>query len=192
MTQPAPDIFRNVHKGIRKALFDACLALGRAEDDAELDRAARALLGDALRFVAHHGENEDLLLLPLLEARAPAVAQAMSQAHRELEAALRALEEARRSAPTYELYLASCAFAARYLEHMREEEQEHDARLRAALTAEELATFGPRSVARTAPHDQPMMLAFMLPAMRPVDAQAFLARLPPELAAELRAKLVAA
>jgi hypothetical protein len=190
MTQPSPDIFRNVHKGIRKALFDACLALGRAEDDAELDRAARALLGDALRFVAHHGENEDLLLLPLLEARAPAVAQAMSLAHRELETALHALEEARSSAPAHGLYLASCAFAARYLEHMREEEQAHEPLIRAALAPDELAGFGQRSVARTAPLDQRLMLGFMLPAMRPADASSFLARLPPELAGELRRALV--
>jgi hypothetical protein len=31
LTPPAPDLFVNVHKGLRKALFDLVLALGRAE-----------------------------------------------------------------------------------------------------------------------------------------------------------------
>jgi hypothetical protein len=71
MTNTEPALFTDVHKGIRRALFAACVSLGSAEGDAEREAAARTQLGEALHFVAHHGENEDLLLLPLLRERAP-------------------------------------------------------------------------------------------------------------------------
>jgi Hemerythrin HHE cation binding domain len=184
MNQPTPDLFTNAHKGIRRALFAACTALGRADGDPERENAARALLAEALRFVAHHGENEDLLLLPRLRDRAPEVFAAMTRAHAALDEARAALSD---EAPTSALYLAACAFAARYVAHMDEEERELEPQIRRVLTVEETLDFGRRSVERTAPVNQRMMLRWMLPAMTRQDAAAFLDRLPIGLASELRA-----
>lgn len=186
MTTAAPDIFSNVHKGIRKALFDACLALGRAGADLERGAAARALLKDALRFVAHHGDNEDQLLVPLLEARAPELAKRLRDAHAPLEVALRNLTSRLATAAPPELYPQSCDFTARYLEHMHDEEQVLEPAIRAVLSVDELVTFGQRAVERTAPADQRMMLGWMLPAMTAADVEAFLARVPAALREELR------
>ena len=183
MTNQAPDIFRNVHKGIRHALASACTALGRAGSEAEAERA-RATLQEALRFVKHHGENEDLLLLPLLSERVPAVAASMGEAHHALEAQIAALS--RDALGGEALYLAACAFTADYLRHMDDEETRHEPSIRAALSVEELQRFSQQSVQRTAPADQRMMLGYMLPAMTRADVEAFLGRLPPALAAELR------
>lgn len=180
-----PDIFTNVHKGIRRALFDACLALGRAGGGGEEDAAARRALREALRFVAHHGENEDKLLLPLLQRRAPEIAARMEVAHRRVDGALARLEARAAEAPAHELYLQAGAFAALYLDHMREEEEEFEPGIRAALDADALAGFGRESVARTAPADQRMMLGWMLPAMPRVEAEVFLKRLPQAVAADL-------
>jgi len=69
-TTAKPDLFSNVHKGIRRALFAACADLGRADGDAARELRARATLAQALHFVVHHGENENLLLLPILRERA--------------------------------------------------------------------------------------------------------------------------
>jgi hypothetical protein len=182
----APDIFTNVHKGIRKALFDACVALGRAGEDADRGAAARATLRDALRFVAHHGENEDLLLLPLLRERAPACFERMERAHADVTEAIDALRAMVETASIDALYERAAALTALYLAHMREEEQELEPIIRAALTSEDLAAFGRRSVERTAPADQRMMLAWMLPAMTRVDVEAFFARLPGEMVERLR------
>jgi hypothetical protein len=182
-TTNSPDLFTNVHKGIRRALFAACTALGRADDHAEREPAARALLAEALHFVAHHGENEDLLLLPLLRERAPDVFAAMTRAHASLDEARVALDRSRSVAA---LYLAACAFTARYLAHMDEEERVFEPTVRAVLSAEDLASFARRSVERTAPADQRMMIAWMLPAMTGADVETFLGRLPAPLAAELR------
>lgn len=184
MTHTAPpDLFTNVHKGIRHALFTACVSLGSAEGDAERERAARARLAEALHFVAHHGENEELLLLPLLRERAPLVFAQMSEAHARLDQAREALLA---ELPVAKLYLAACAFTSQYLAHMDEEERALEPAIRAALSVEEASAFGRRSVERTAPRDQRMMLGFMLPAMTLGDAETFLSRLPPALAAELR------
>lgn len=183
-----PDLFTNVHKGIRRALFTACTSLGSAAGDAVRERVARATLDEALRFVAHHGENEDLLLLPILKERAPEIFARMTRAHRELGAARARLG----TQSIAELYLAACAFTATYLAHMDEEERELEPGIRAVVTSDEAADFGRRSVERTAPADQRMMLAWMLPAMTRDVANAFLGRLPPALATELRALVDAA
>lgn len=180
-----PDIFTNVHKGIRRALFSACTALGRAGNDAEAQTQARAVLTEALRFVAHHGDNEDVLLLPILEQRAPDLAAQMKRAHHALDKARERLGDL----PFERLYLATCSFTASYLEHMSDEELVFEPRIREVLSIEDLTSFGQRSVQRTAPADQRMMLGWMLPAMVREEASAFLARLPEALADELR-KLV--
>jgi hypothetical protein len=181
-TTAQPDLFSNVHKGIRRALFAACASLGRADGDTAREAAARAALAEALHFVAHHGENEDLLLLPLLRERAPQIFARMNSAHS-------ALDEARAALTTHQpiasLYLAACAFTSQYLAHMDDEERVFEPTIRAVLSAEQAVAFGRRSVERTAPADQRMMLGWMLPAMTRLDADAFLARVPPALAAEL-------
>lgn len=186
MTTAAPDIYGNVHKGIRRALFDACVALGRAGDDEPRGRTARALLHDALRFTAHHGDNEDLLLLPLLRARAPEIHDRLERAHQRMGDALQALRDDVEAAPIEALYHRACAFTSLYLEHMHEEEQQLEPAIRSVLTPDELVGFGRQSVERTSPHDQRMMLGWMLPAMTHADAQAMLARLPAPLADALR------
>jgi hypothetical protein len=122
MTTANPDLFTNVHKGIRKALFDSCAALGRAGGDVDRDAAARTLLRDALSFVELHGDNEDVLLLPLLNERVPSVLAAMTRAHQRIEPILRALTADAATAPIDALYQRTCAFTALYLEHLREEE----------------------------------------------------------------------
>ncbi|HYP97220.1 MAG TPA: hypothetical protein VER96_01015 [Polyangiaceae bacterium] len=187
MTSPTkPDLFSNVHKGIRRALFAACVDLGRADGDPAREVAARATLSEALHFVAHHGENEDLLLLPSLRDRTPQIFARMQSAHE-------ALDEERAALTTHQpiaaLYLAACAFTARYLAHLDEEERLFEPDIRAVLSADEAIAFGRRSVERTAPPDQWMMLGWMLPAMTSVDSEAFLDRVPPALAAELRVRI---
>jgi hypothetical protein len=182
-TTAKPDLFNNVHKGIRRALFAACADLGRADGDVAREIAARATLAEALHFVAHHGENEDSLLLPILRERAPQIFERMNSAHAELD-------EARAAMPAHQpisaLYLAACAFTSRYLAHMDDEERVFEPAIVAVLSADEVIAFGRRSVERTAPSDQRMMLGWMLPAMTRLDANAFLSRVPPALAAELR------
>ncbi len=179
-----PDIFTHVHMGLRRALFEACSALGRARDEA----AARDLLREALHFVHHHGLNEDDLLLPMLVERAPAVHARMQAAHAELDPILAALVARTADAPLPALYRDACRFTALYLAHMDEEEGVLEPQIRAVVPAEVLAGFGRAAVQRTAPADQRMMLGWMVPALPAADAEAILGRLPAALADALRAQ----
>lgn len=184
-----PDIFTNVHKGIRAALFEACLRLGRTDDDDPGLPAVRAFAAGVLHFVAHHGGNEDDLLLPLLQARRPDLARAIAGAHRDIEQRLEALRETLASAPVAPLYLEFTGFTALYLMHMLDEERMEPA-LRDALSADDIASVGRQSVARTEPADQRLMLGFMLPAMPGPQARTLLGNLPPALAGDLAPLLV--
>lgn len=176
----AIDLFHNVHKGIRHALFDAVFALGREDDD------ARERLRKALHFTAHHGENEDVLLVPLLTARLPSVANRMRIAHEAIDGMLHRLQrDVDGDTPLAALYARTCAFTSRYLEHVAEEEELVDPAIRAAYRDEELAFIGRESMARTSPDDARMMLTLMLPSLKKEDADGYFARLPPALATDL-------
>lgn len=178
-----PDLFVNVHKGLRRALFETIAALGRDEPE------GRALLQTTLRFLEHHGANEDELLIPLVQTRAPALAARMQEAHEQLAPHLDALRVAAESASLEVLFALSNRFLAAYLEHMHEEETVFDPEIRAACTGDELSAFGLKSAQRTAPADQLMMLGWMLPAMPRSQAELFLGRVSPEVAATLRRQL---
>jgi hemerythrin-like domain-containing protein len=181
-----PDLFTNVHKGIRRALFETSISLGKAPGGV-VPAPLRTQVRGVLHFVRHHGENEDILLLPMLAETAPAVQQRMRQAHAEIESALHALESTLDHDDAAELYHRICDFAARYLDHMREEELELEPQIRAVLSAEQIQEFGRGSVARTAAEDARAMLSWMLAAMRPNDASELIARLPQALQSELGA-----
>ena len=183
-----PDIFTNVHPGIRAALFEACSAAGRACGASPELEAARAMARDALHFVAHHGENEDLLILPLLRERAPMIFDRIACAHERTESALLGLSAKLDTVPATELYHALCDFTALYLRHLQEEELELEPAIRAAISNEELASFGRRAVERTAPADQRTMLSWIMTAVTSHEAEALLARVPETLATELRAR----
>ena len=177
----AIDLFHNVHKGIRHALFDAAFALGRGDDD------ARERLRNALHFTSHHGRNEDALLVPLLTARLPSVAIRMREAHEAIDGMLHRLQrDTDGETSLAALYARTCTFTSRYLEHVAEEEELIDPAIRAAYREEELAFFGRESIARTSPDDARMMLALMLPSLTKDDADGYFAKLPPALATELR------
>lgn len=179
------DLFTNVHKGIRSALFEACIALGKAPDDT-VPAAVRTQLHAVLHFIRHHGENEDLLLVPMLATSAPTVAARIREAHAQIESAIRALEAHVEHGSATELYLRTCELAARYLDHMDEEERVLEPQIRAVLSAEQLQEFGRGSIARTPPDQARVMLAWMLPAMPPAEAGNLLEQLPAELQRELR------
>jgi hypothetical protein len=186
LTPPAPDLFVNVHKGLRKALFDLVLALGRAEASPPASAAERALARQVVGFLRVHGENEDVLIVPLLQDRAPDVVRRIARAHDEVAAELAAFERLIDRAPSPDLFHAACHFTAFYLEHMRLEEVELERPIRDALSEEEAAAIGPRSMARTPEALRIEALGFMLAAMPTAEAEGLLGKLPAPVAAALR------
>lgn len=181
-----PDIFRNVHKGIRAALFEACTALGRAGADPTRTHLARTTLKNALTFVAQHGDNEDVLLVPIVEHKVPDVAARMKAAHGPINAALQALRANADQLSMQALYDETADFTALYLAHISQEEREFEPRILATLSAEELMRVGQQSVERTPAGLRPMMLRWTAASVTKEDAADLLSRLPAALADDLR------
>lgn len=178
------DIFTHVHQGIRRALFQATATLAQASGDPAAERTSHQLVEDALLFVTRHGENEDALLIPLLDARAPEVAMRMRAAHQQIETELQSVQGLlARRAP--ELYLELSLFVAHYLEHMYEEEIVLQPQIRAVISDAELTANGQKAVTRVDPSERLTMLRLMLPALPIAAAQALLNKLPAAVAHQL-------
>lgn len=183
MPSDKPDPFFNVHKGIRKALFDMCHRIGTHEEREPVSEALKQTVHEVLRFVTSHGENEDLFLVSSLKERDPGCAKRITEAHRSLDLAILSLQKAtEKDART--LYFEACSFTARYLEHMREEELEHLLVIHAQFSADELAAFGKNAMARIPPTDQAMMLRYMFGAMSEGDVATFLANMRAKMPSE--------
>lgn len=177
-----PDVFKEVHKGLRNALFRLSLMAGSADaaDPGNLERLC-ADARDTFRFLEHHARNEDDFLAPEMRAKGLAEAGHMAEGHRELESRIRALAEAasallRDPSGLHGFYLDLNRFISAYLGHMDEEEARILPLLHASFTDGELEEFPRRSVAATGPKDQSMMLAYMFPAMAPAELKGFFAR----------------
>ncbi|MBS1152600.1 MAG: hypothetical protein H6Q89_4298 [Myxococcaceae bacterium] len=194
MTSP-PNVFRNEHKGIRSALFDLCLQIGRT-DSSQQDKWEAVLqrTREVMGFVDRHRHNEDSLLLPLLKERAPEYYQRMRTAHRELDATHEALTHALENDPP-QLYHSACDYTAALLEHMREEELEHLPVLQIHLSASELEDFQRRALMNAAPPEQNLLLRSMLGAMTDSEVAEFLVwastAAPTETQAQFRAVALA-
>lgn len=191
-----PDVFKGVHKGLRKALFDLAVQAGatdasRADEGAALAAKAK----EVFHFVEHHAWNEDRFLEPMMAAKGMPEADRMRIDHERLEAEVSALAEAAgRLGQTpqwfHGFYLSLNRFIAEYLVHLHEEETAILPALHARFTDAELADFSRQSVAATAPADQEMMLTYMFPAMNAGELRDFFAGLqgkaPAEMVAHLR------
>ena len=142
-----PDVFKGVHKGLRKALCELAVQAG-ATDPVRADEVAAlaAKAKEVFRFVEHHALNEDRFLEPEMAAKAMPEANRMRTDHGRLEAEVRALADAStRLAETPErfhgFYLSLNRFIAEYLLHLHEEETAILPALHARFTDAELADF---------------------------------------------------
>jgi len=174
------DVFKNVHKGLRSALFNLALQAGLVDAGRpdELD-ALKAQARDAFRFLEHHASNEDRFLFPMMEAKSLPDAPRLRADHADLESEVdrlrRALDrtDAGSRSDLQGFYLALNRFIGRYLRHLDEEEANLLPLLQEAFSDAELARFSRQSVAATAPPDQAMMLGHMFPAMQASDLRSF-------------------
>ena len=127
------DLYAPIHKGLRLALSDLLVRLGRADfADAAATAGLLAALRRQLVLSAGHLHHEEVEIHTVLEARAPGstlTLEADHDHHRRafvtLEAAIAAVEAAppaERAAPARELYLAFSQFVAADFAHMAEEE----------------------------------------------------------------------
>lgn len=174
------DLYKDIHKGLRAALFAVTERAG-AIDPA--DAAARAALADEVHRVAwlldSHAAHEDIHCQPVLEAHAPALAATIAETHPQLEARVAAFTaladlvaatggDAARAA-VHTLYLELGAFTGDYLLHQDFEERRVMATLATALPFEEVLAVHQAIVGSIPPDEMATSLAIMLPAMNVDD-----------------------
>lgn len=156
------DTYRHMHKGLRAAMFDAVLRLGRLDPDDQADLHDTLLQAERLLgFMAAHVKHENEHVHTALEARRPGAARRTADDHvghldalqalREQVAALGAAAAAQREALAHRLYLDLARFVAENLEHMHVEETQNNALLWSLYSDAELEAVHERLLASVEP-----------------------------------------
>lgn len=169
------DIYRDVHKGLRQALFNLTIQVGSTDctDSAATEQLHQAMIrcNDLLEL---HAMHEDRHVQPVVDALDPALSNAITQRHQEMEpvfAALvedaRAIDSAAEDAPARQrrLYLDLSRFVADYLHHIADEEQKVQPLLEQHHDDSFLMELSARIRGEIPPPAMAMFLAEMIPAM---------------------------
>ena len=161
-TSPRHDLYRNIHKGLRGAMFETVLLVGRTDpaDTAAVD-AMLAQVERLLAFMGAHVKHENEHVHTAIEARTPGGARRTTDDHHEhveslaalraQAAALRGLEGDAVAPALHALYLDACEFVAENLRHMRVEETHNNAQLWFLYDDAELAAIHGRLLASVEP-----------------------------------------
>lgn len=188
------DIYRDVHKAIRNEMFEVTMAAGSLDPDDRLARREHVARVHALiDLLVHHAEHEDVHLDIEITRVDPALMDAITVAHDELEAALVRLgrladaslvtDDGRAGA--HALYLELAAFTGAYLQHQDFEERVVMRAMCGAYSVEELIEIHTRIVTSIEPQLNFRFTALMLPAINVVDRVEVLggmrATMPPEV-----------
>jgi hypothetical protein len=190
------DLYRDIHKGIRAALFGVTASAGRVDPS---DRGARAAVAaevdGVVALLASHAEHEDAAIQPGLEVHLPDLADRVVTDHVTLEHRmddLRALAAEAVAAPAndqrnrvHHLYLDLASFTAAYLAHQDLEERILMPALEAAIGLEAVIAIHESIIGNIPPAELADSLAIMLPAMNTDDRTELLggmqAGAPPEV-----------
>lgn len=175
-TQTKIDLYKEVHKGLRRAIFGITEAAGSA--DGADETATQAVADEVVHVVGllrAHAGHEDAVLQPLVDQHAPDLLDELMGDHEESEAELDALEElasslggrdeAGRREGLADLYRLLRAFCVSYLSHLEFEETKVMPALASALTADQLLATRGAVLGRIPPDEMRAFLLYMLPAM---------------------------
>ena len=172
----AHDLYREVHKAIRFAMFHATMNVGSldvADPDAVADVAQQC--AELIELLELHHHHEDDFVQALVELHAPDLAVVVETQHLTVEdgmATLRVLVSALvdatpadRQAVAHRLYLELTRFTAAYLEHQLCEEQRVMPALCRAVDGADLEALHMELKQSIAPDVMARFMMVMLPAM---------------------------
>jgi Hemerythrin HHE cation binding domain len=180
------DLYRNIHKGIRRGLFTVTSAFGSV-DSGDADAVARAAteLHELVHLLVSHAEHEDTFVQPAIDRFLPTIADRVGEEQEALEQQMASLEVlaavAAGASPgdcrldVHRVYLGLTTFSAAYLEHQAFEELEIMPGLSQAMRVEELIEMHTAILNSIAPADMGYSLTLMLPAMNVDDRAEMLA-----------------
>ena len=196
----AHDLYREIHKGIRYALFHTTMHAGRLDvgdaDDVD-DLLCRCT--DLVELLHLHHHHEDGFVQPLLDVHAPALAAAVGAQHDAVESGLAELRRLGEQLTTvshlgrdtvaHRLYLHLSRFTGEYLDHQLLEELQVMPALCAAVPPSELESLHAAIVQSIAPPVMADCMSVMLPAMNVGERAEMLGAMsmaPPEVFAVFR------
>lgn len=178
------DLYGPIHKGLRLALSDLLIRLGRADFSSADGLRVLDALEVQLQLSEGHLRHEEQFIHAALDARRTGASAALDRQHREHDdsfAELHARIVELRKAPTDEragcgraLYLAFSKFVADDFAHMAEEEQVALPLLHELFTDAELQAIEGELIAAIAPEKVMQYLRLMLPAGTPDERFGFL------------------
>lgn len=176
VTSAAWDVYREIHKAMRFALFGATTRAGHtdAADEAGID-ALLAEWADVRMVLLGHHSHEDDFCDHLIQQHAPALRDQLEAAHREADAGVAALDAQaaelasgtvdERWSKLRSFHLDLADFTAMYLGHLRFEEDVVMPALNAALSDEELARVTDQIRGSVPPPEMCVFIRYMVPAM---------------------------
>jgi hypothetical protein len=183
------DLYREVHKGLRHALFDLTFRAGRL--DAIDDELVIALVDETRRVIdllrGHHEHERQPALEGIVETHVPTVVRLIHEEHRTLAERLEWLASradelaaapgAARSVIAHAYYLELAAFTSAYLAHLDMEERVVMPALAATCDDVELGRALTAILASIRPEQQDVGLTVMLPALSPSERAALVERI---------------
>lgn len=180
-----PELYAAVHKGLRAAMSDALLAVGRLDcDDADEVAEVLARVRALLALCREHLEVEERAIHPSMEARCPGSAAQTAADHREhllsfisLEAAVQVVERAsarERPGAASRLYRQLAVFVGENFLHMHVEETDNTSILWQTHSDADLAGVHQAIVSAIPPAQMAAFLRWMVPFQSPAERAAML------------------
>jgi Hemerythrin HHE cation binding domain len=177
-TLPPWDLYREIHKGLRLALFTTATVAGSTDpaDDAALG-ALRREWRDTLFVLRGHHHHEDDFVDPLIDKYASHLRSNIDQDHAAIEQSLTELDAAanaltdptadERGVRLQRFYLDLSRFTSVYLDHMVYEEEVVMPELNEVLSDEQLADVTAAIRGSVPPPDMCIFMRYMVPGMNP-------------------------
>ncbi len=168
-------LYRDIHKGIRRLMFDLVNRAGRTDfNDAVAVSMLRAETRSCFELLSAHAHHENVFMAPVVTAHAPHLSNLVAPAHDEHEMEIEALtlmlerldsSHSGAAAAGHDLVVRLSRFFGDLFVHMADEEEQIMPALWKAMTDEEIAAVEHQIVASIAPDKLARFLSWMLPAM---------------------------
>jgi hypothetical protein len=169
------DIYKEVHKGLRKALFDLAFQAGSTDfTSADSLQRLKEQFDLTYNLLEVHAHSEDTFVEPLLKQCNVRMAEMLTAAHKELDATVSRLKQSLNdlnagqadiSDQGRSLYLGLTRFISEYLKHIADEEQELMPLLWENFDDEKLMEVTGTIRANVPPAVMANFLSLMIPAM---------------------------
>jgi hypothetical protein len=167
------DMYRDIHKGIRLAVFSYVNELG-SSDLSSKETLARLRVGldELVELLESHAKHEDAHVTPVLARIAPELTESLVNDHHAYDAMLTKARYgflacalatgAERAERAHALYLELSSFTAAYLNHMQREEHEANRALWAAFDDAQLIELHDQLIAAIPPAEMAQSLPWIL------------------------------